>query len=422
MASEWTMRPFADCATLLQNSVSAEACRGQPYIGLEHIQKDGLRLLSVGSGDEVTSTKTQFHQGDILFGKLRPYFRKLVHAPFSGVCSTDIWVVRAKEGIEQRFLYYWMASPSFVNAATRGSKGTKMPRADWDFVGKEAFLVPSLKIQRRIARILGTLDDKIELNQRMNQTLEKMAAALFKSWFVDFDPVHTKAEGHVPDGMSAAIAALFPREFEDSELGLIPKGWQVRSLDSLATYLNGPALQKFPAESDNEYLPAIKIAQLRAGNTIGADRASARLKSEYVVRDGDVLFSWSGSLEVEFWCGGDGALNQHLFKVTSDEVPKWLYYLATRHFLPNFREIAANKATTMGHIQRKHLTEAKIALPPASLISELGRLAAPVLERRVSNAIQARELARLRDTLLPRLISGKLRLPEAKAQAEEAIA
>lgn len=119
---------------------------------------------------------------------------------------------------------------------------------------------------------------------------------------------------------------------------------------------------------------------------------------------------------------GDGALNQHLFKVTSDEVPKWFFYLATRHFLPGFREIAAHKATTMGHIQRKHLTEAKLALPPASVMEALGHLASPLLERRVANALQARELASLRDSLLPRLISGKLRLPEDQAQLEEAIA
>ncbi|MCC6247825.1 MAG: restriction endonuclease subunit S, partial [Rubrivivax sp.] len=251
--------------------------------------------------------------------------------------------------------------------------------------------------------------------RQTNATLESIAQALFKSWFIDFDPVRAKAEGREPEGMDAATAALFPAEFEESALGLIPKGWSVQSLDSFATYLNGLALQKFPPESDDEFLPVIKIAQLRAGHTVGADRASARLKPEYIVRDGDVLFSWSGSLEVEFWCGGDGALNQHLFKVTSATVPKWFCYLATRHFLPGFRDIAAHKATTMGHIQRKHLTEAKLAMPPASVIGQLGRHAIePLLERRVTASLQARELAALRDALLPRLVSGKLRLPEVQ--------
>lgn len=117
------------------------------------------------------------------------------------------------------------------------------------------------------------------------------------------------------------------------------------------------------------------------------------------------------------WCGGDGALNQHLFKVTSTEVPKWFYYLSTRHFLLRFRDIAAHKATTMGHIQRKHLTEARLAIPPAHVLGSMSELVAPLIERRIANSLQARHLATLRDTLLPRLISGQLRLPEAEADA-----
>lgn len=271
--------------------------------------------------------------------------------------------------------------------------------------------------QREVAALLDELDDRITLLRETNATLEAIAQALFKSWFVDFDPVRAKQEGRAPDGMDEASAAQFPDAFEESELGLVPRGWAVRSLDSFANYLNGLALQKYPPESDDEYLPVIKIAQLRAGSASGADRASSRLKPKYVVHDGDVLFSWSGTLEVELWCGGDGALNQHLFKVTSTEVPKWFYYLSTRHFLLRFRDIAAHKATTMGHIQRKHLTEARLAIPPAHVLGSMSELVAPLIERRIANSLQARHLATLRDTLLPRLISGQLRLPEAEADA-----
>jgi type I restriction enzyme S subunit len=277
-----------------------------------------------------------------------------------------------------------------------------------------------LHLQQGVSNALKALDDRIDLLRQTNATLEAIAQALFKSWFVDFDPVHAKAEGREPEAMDAATAALLPSEFEQSELGSIPKGWRARSVDSVATYLNGLALQKFPAESECEFLPVIKIAQLRAGNTAGSDRASAHLKPEYVVHDGDVLFSWSGSLEVEFWCGGDGALNQHLFKVTSDEVPKWFYYLATRMHLPEFRRVAASKATTMGHIQRKHLAQAKVAVPPPEVMAAATKIIEPLLDRRITNSLQMRELAQLRDTLLPRLISGKLRLPEATKAAEAA--
>ena len=325
--------------------------------------------------------------------------------------------------VDGRFLLFALQSPQ-VQHEIGWNEGTGSTVSNVRIPVLEALRIPtpSLEKQQEIGVILGSLDDRIDLLRQTNATLESIAQALFKSWFIDFDPVRAKAEGREPEGMDAATAALFPAEFEESELGLIPNGWSVRSLDSLATYLNGLALQKYPPEGEDEYLPVIKIAQLRAGHTNGADRASARLKPEYIVHDGDVLFSWSGSLEVEFWCGGDGALNQHLFKVTSKEVPKWFYYLATKHFLPGFRDIAAHKATTMGHIQRGHLSEARLAMPPATVLEALSPTVAPLLERRITNALLARELAAVRDTLLPRLISGKLRLPEAQDFLQDAIA
>ncbi len=232
MRSEWIK--FQEAAKLFRQGVIPEEVGDVPYIGLEHIEEGTLRLAGIGNAKNVTSTKFRFNSGDILFGKLRPYFRKVIRPNFGGICSTDIWVVRAKKGIDQGYLYYWMASKDFVNFATQGSEGTKMPRAKWEHVGR--FELPRLEEseQRAIAHILGSLDDKIELNRRMNQTLEAMARAIFKSWFVDFDPVRAKAEGR-PTGLPDDIAALFPDSFEDSELGEIPKGWEVGTVYDFAT-------------------------------------------------------------------------------------------------------------------------------------------------------------------------------------------
>ena len=301
----------------------------------------------------------------------------------------------------------------------RMNSDSAVPGLNRDNAHARRISVPLLPEQRAIAHILGTLDDKIQLNRRTNETLEAMARTLFKAWFVDFEPVRAKLEGRWQRGQSlpglpANLYDLFPDRLVDSELGEVPEGWEMRSLDSVANYLNGLALQKFPPESEDEFLPVIKIAQLRAGNTTGADKASARIKPEYVVVDGDVLFSWSGSLEVELWNGGRGALNQHLFKVTSDKVPKWFYFFATRHHLQNFRAIAADKATTMGHIQRKHLTDARIAVASPEGMAKFDVAIAPLFDQLVSNAQQSRSLAQLRDTLLPKLISGDLRVPDAE--------
>ena len=279
--------------------------------------------------------------------------------------------------------------------------------------------LPPKSMRHAIAHILGTLDDKIELNRRMNETLEAMARALFNSWFVDFDPVRAKAEGRDP-GLPQPIADLFPDSFEDSELGEIPKGWEAKSLDETARFLNGLALQKYPP-SHGRSLPVIKIAQLRAGHTSDADRASADLDADYIVEDGDALFSWSGSLECVLWAGDRGALNQHLFKVTSADYPKWLCYLGVHQHLDDFRHIAAGKATTMGHIQRHHLTNAKLAVPPQLLLRALDDFIAPLIESVWRRSVQSRTLAALRDTLLPKLISGEMRIKHAESALNEAL-
>jgi len=319
-----------------------------------------------------------------------------------------------------RFKYYLLKSLGLEHM----NADSAVPGLNRDAAHARKILVPPLPEQHAIAHILGTLDDKIELNRKQNETLEAMARALFRAWFVDFEPVRAKIEGRWQRGQSfpglpAHLYDLFPDRLVESDLGEIPEGWEVRSLDSIANYLNGLALQKFPPESDDEFLPVIKIAQLRAGNTNGADRASARIKPEYVVVDGDVLFSWSGSLEVVIWCGGRGALNQHLFKITSNEVPKWFYYYATLHHLPEFRAIAAGKATTMGHIQRKHLTDARIAVAPLSDMKNFDAFISPLFDQMVNIAQQSRTLDQLRDSLLPKLISGELRVKDAEAFLKE---
>lgn len=321
---------------------------------------------------------------------------------------------------DQRFIYYLFSGPDKQAEILDNGIGSSVPGFNLGQLRRHEFLLPPLLEQRGIADLLELLDDRITLLRETNATLEAIAQALFKSWFVDFDPVRAKMEGRTPEGMDDATAALFPDAFEASELGAVPRGWSVRSLDEIATYLNGLALQKFPPTGQDD-LPVIKIAQLRKGDSFGADKASRSIKPEYIIQNGDVLFSWSGSLEVEIWCGGEGALNQHLFKVTSARFPKWFYFLWTRHHLEHFRQVAASKATTMGHIQRSHLTAAKVVVPPDDIIHLVDGVLAPILQMMIENALQAQTLATLRDTLLPRLISGQLSISDTGLQIEEAI-
>lgn len=305
------------------------------------------------------------------------------------------------------FLYYSLVAKreELFRLAAGGSRTPILNKSQF---GKVSVYLPSRMEQDHIAEILGRIDDKVELNSRMTQTLDTMACTIFKSWFVDFEPVR---EGH----------PWFPQSWVDSVLGPIPSGWKAAPLDSIATFLNGVALQKFPAGEGEDFLPVIKIAELRRGNTIGSDRAGLGVPETYIVEDGNVLFSWSGTLEVAVWAGGRGALNQHLFKVTSDRYPKWFYLHWIKEHLPAFRGIAASKATTMGHIQRRHLTEALVTVPPAPTMEAMDRVMTPLLVRQLANELESRTLAALRDTLLPKLLSGEIRVKQAEKIVGESV-
>jgi type I restriction enzyme S subunit len=324
-------------------------------------------------------------------------------------------VLRNPNPEDASYLHWILRTPQYREYCAGHAMGSAVVALSrHDFL---AYPVPSPTTQRRTAVVLlDAIEERVEVNRQMNETLEAMARALFKSWFVDFDPVRAKSEGRDP-GLPQPLADLFPDSFEDSELGEIPKGWEVRGLDKIARFLNGLALQKYPPKGGRS-LPVIKIAQLRAGNTAGADLASANLETDYVVEDGDVLFSWSGSLECVLWTGGQGALNQHLFKATSDEFPKWFYYLWIHQHLADFRHIAAGKATTMGHIQRHHLSDAKVVVPAGDTMKAVNDALSPLVDKFIATRIESRTLAALRDALLPQLISGMLRVKDAEQMAE----
>ena len=305
------------------------------------------------------------------------------------------------------FLYYLLKALPITS-----NSDSAVPGLNRDFAHSLEFHVPPFATQKAIGLVLRVLDKKIDLNIALSKTLEDVAQTIFKSWFIDFDPVRAKIAGETPVGLNNEISSLLPDSFVDSEIGSIPGGWVVRGLDEISEYLNGLAMQKFPVVDELNTLPVIKIAQLRAGNTDGADVASGLLDHRFVVKDGDILFSWSGTLEVEIWAGGRGALNQHLFKVTGVAVPDWYAYLSTCHHLPTFRAIASGKATTMGHIQRGHLSEAKIAVPPKELLEATHGILQPILDLKLATLVSNRTLEELRDSLLPRLVSGELQIPE----------
>ena len=346
-------------------------------------------------------------------------------------------IVRGNQKANTRYLMYALSDLDISGYLT----GSTMPKLTKGNLDRISLLTPPLPEQRTIAQILGTLDDKIELNHRMNKTLEDIAQALFKSWFVDFEPVKAKLAvlekgGTADEAERAAMrtisckdeitlaklendesevfvnlaqtAAQFPSAMQDSELGQIPEGWGIKPLDEVANFQNGLALQKFRPQNQEDRLPVVKIAQLRSGKTDSEEWSTANIRPECIIGDGDVIFSWSGSLMVKMWVGGRAALNQHLFKVTSINYPKWFYFYCVLSHLRDFQSIAAGKATTMGHIKRQHLSDALCVVPDINYLASVASFFAPILAAYVSTEIANRTLSTLRDSLLPKLISGEL--------------
>ncbi len=318
-----------------------------------------------------------FLADDTLVSNIRPYFKKIWYARSDGGCSNDVLVFRHKENVHPRFLYYVLADDAFFDYATATSKGTKMPRGD-----KKAIMdypVPNITWddQCRIAGILSSIDEKIAVNTSINKNLEEQAQAIFTKYFIDIENT--------------------------------PDGWTEGSLTDIAEYLNGLAMQKFRPENEDDGLPVLKIKELRQGICDSeSDRCSSEIKRAYIVHDGDVIFSWSGSLLVDFWCGGDCGLNQHLFKVTSEKYDKWFYYAWTNHHLQEFVKMAADRATTMGHIKRDALEKARVLIPNKEDYNHIGTLLQPLYDSIITNRIENRQLATLRDSLLPRLMSGEI--------------
>lgn len=425
MSSEWHPVSLGQCAELdmgypFKSADYTDSEEGTRLLRGDNIAQGELRWDSARrwlrkDGDKLATYLLR--ENDLVLAMDRPWitaglkFARVRKSDLPSLLVQRVARLRPKTGVDADYLHSVIASADFTQHIQTITTGTAVPHISGKQIQEYKFKLPDIDTQRSIGSLLIALDDRIALLRETNSTLEAIAQALFKSWFVDFDPVRAKMEGRIPEGMDEATVGLFPDSFEESELGLVPKGWRVLSLDTIATFLNGLALQKFPPTGVDD-LPVIKIAQLRKGDTVGADQASRGIKSEYIVKDGDVLFSWSGSLEVEIWCGGEGALNQHLFKVTSEDFPKWFYFFWTRHHLADFRQTAASKATTMGHIQRGHLTAAKVCIPKEEVMKAATSILGPIVGKLVESSLQARTLTKIRDSLLPKLISGKLVLPQ----------
>ncbi|MDK0968542.1 restriction endonuclease subunit S [Clostridium perfringens] len=316
-------------------------------------------------------------------------------------CVHDGWLILdGFKGVYDNFLYYNLIENRIKLLSL--SNGSVFRNLKTDIVKNFNIKLPPLEEQKSIAKILSDLDEKIEVNNKINKNLEEMAQAIFKQWFVDFEFPNEEGKPYKSSG----------GEMVESELGMIPKGWKISSLIDIADYLNGLAMQKFKPSEDEKGLKVLKIKELRQGFTDeSSDLCSENIKQEYIINNGDVIFSWSGTLLVDLWGADKCGLNQHLFKVTSNKYYKWYYYYWTKFHLNKFISIAKDKATTMGHIKRSNLSESLVFVPNDSTLKLMNKVMNPIITQVINNKVENKRLEKLRDTLLPKLMSGEIRVP-----------
>lgn len=374
--SEWKEYKLGEIASFVTEKVSVQDVKLEDYISTENMLPD-KGGITIASNKPQEGSATKYFNDTILISNIRPYLKKIWYADKVGGCSNDVLCFKAKdELVFSKYLYFLLSQDTFFDYVMLGSKGCKMPRGDKSHIMNWEISIPPLPTQRRIAAILSSLDDKIDLLHRENATLEQMAETLFKQWFV----VEAKEE------------------------------WEERPLSSIAAFLNGLACQKYPPKNGINKLPVLKIRELSSGIGNDSDWATTEVGDEYIVHAGDVIFAWSASLMVKIWDGEDCILNQHLFKVTSEKYPKWFYYFWCKHHLNEFISIAQSHATTMGHIKRGDLDTAMVLVPSDEELLSMTAQMEGLLRKMENNNEQINTLIQTRDGLLPRLMGGEVKL------------
>ena len=383
------------------------------YLDTGNITENKIDTLQIfQKGEKLPSrAKRKVEKGTIIYSTVRPnqkhfgYFdtnyNNLVVS--TGFATLDVIDPR----VNSKYLYYLLTQNSVISQLQSiGENSTSSyPSIRPEDIGNLSFMFPDIDIQNKIADILTSIDKKIQINNQINQELEAMAKTLYDYWFVQFDFPDQNGKPYKSSGGKMVYHPELKRE--------IPVGWGVDSLWNIANFYNGLAMQKYrPVTTEDDYLPVIKIREMMNGFSKDTEKARLDIPTEAVVERGDILFSWSATLEVIIWGKERGALNQHIFKVTSDTYPKSFIYFELKSYLKVFKAIAELRKTTMGHITQDHLKQAKIVVPPIELISKLDTQLQPMMTQQQILENQNQELTQLRDWLLPMLMNGQVRVQD----------
>ena len=390
---EWKEYKLGDIAVPVKDRIETSVLDKDSYISTENMLPDKAGVsLSTGIP---TGNAIRFYENDILISNIRPYFKKIWRATRNGGCSADVICLRTTDKAESLFLYYLLSQDLFFDYVMQGAKGTKMPRGDRNHIMQWPILIPSLKEQKHISAILKSFDDKICCNKRINDNLEQQAKALFKSWFIDFEPFK--------DG-----------EFIESELGIIPKGWIVKQLGEITTQLN----EKVKNRTDVKVLSPITTGKLVLSEEYFTKQVFSESVSKYiVVKPGDFAYNPArvniGSLginEFDF----DGCVSPVYVVFRCENGYQCFFDLFRR--TDTFNEEV--KARAIGGVRQSlgynDFSLIKVVYPPKDVVNKFNQIYSRFLIQTKHNDIETVNLSKLRDELLPKLMSGELKADDLK--------
>jgi type I restriction enzyme S subunit len=396
--SEWKEKKLSEIVFLHKDTFKPDKESSLKYIGLEHIEQGSLRILSFGNSASVESNKFYFQKGDVLFGKLRPYFRKVIKAPFDGVCSTDIWVCRATDGNCQDYIFYFLANQKFIDEANSSDEGTRMPRADWSYLKNTSWMFPPLQTQRAIAEILSSLDDKIDLLTRQNATLEALAQTYFRQWFVE-EASEKQEKKNIGDYVETTIGGDWGNDKFSTEYS--QEVYCIRGTD-IADLLTGIAT-KIPIR----FIKPTKYEKIKLCDrdiileiSGGTDNQSTG-RTIYINQDIQALFELP--LVFSNFCRCLRLKHSHYVFM----IHLLLKYLYQKDEMFNLE----NGSTGIKNLDYKALLyseDYKMSFPSEESIILFDEKICVFFEKVNRNKTQILTLQNLRDTLLPKLVSGEV--------------
>ncbi len=323
------------------------------------------------------------------------------------------------------FIYWLMRSRNYRHWILSSATGSMVKHTSPGRIKDYEFSLPPLSKQKTIANLLNNLDQKIELNKSLCKNLEDVAKVIFKSWFVDFDPIRSKLEDYSYK-LPNTINDLFPRSFQDTKYGKIPSGWQLKSIFECGSFINGGAFSQKLLNYDQKGLPIIKINELNNGLTKQTNYWNIEFDEKYFIKRGDLLFSWSGnpdtSIGTYIWNNIDGLLNQHIFKVIpNNDFSRSHLLLLLKHYQRLFIELARNKMTTnLGHVTLQDLKENYVPYPDEKTLKAFSQITTPLIKRCINLNLEVQTISSIQKYILPKLISGELKISNTEKMLEEA--